>query len=122
MPRRKKNNVLPPPSRPTPYWLSFYTYVDGSGIGSVEVTFKVDAGSGEMGRAALDLLHRKLFDEPEGFKFKLSEHTVECAVRMPSFDFTIFDVAEKKQQAEEFFSKVVNEVDKIKTVMDSFTK
>jgi hypothetical protein len=117
MPKRKRDDVPPPPARPIPYWLGFHTFVDGHDMARAKVTFKIDTGSPDLGKAAMALLSRRLFEEPENFSFELNEGKVECKVWMPGFDFTIFDVAEKKQQAEEFFSKVVNEADKVLTLV-----
>jgi hypothetical protein len=62
MPKRKKE-WPEPPARPIPYWLGFYTFVDGQGTGSAKVSFKVDAGSGDLGKAALALIQRRLFED-----------------------------------------------------------
>jgi hypothetical protein len=117
MPKRKKGYVLPPPARPIPYWLAFDTFVDGRDNGRAKVTFRIDSGSPDLGKAAMALLGRRLFEVPENFSFKFDGKGVDCEVWMSGFDFTIFDVAEKKQQAEEFFSKVVSEADKVLTLV-----
>jgi hypothetical protein len=117
------------PIRPIPYWLAFQVFIDGTGVGVAKVTFELNAirTAGlnvRLDHAALELLGRDRTVVPDGFTFKKSEDRdrIECEVVMPTFDFTIFDVAEEKQKAEEFFSKLVDEAERVFTLVKHWEK
>jgi hypothetical protein len=70
--------------------------------------------------AAMDLLSRDYAAEKEaGFNFKYrdeGQNSVECEVVL-SIDFSIFEVAQRKREAERYFGELMNKADEILTMI-----
>jgi hypothetical protein len=121
----KRRKGRPIPYVPVPYGLWFSAYLDGVKQKAI-VTFPIQCSGAVslnekgLAPAAMELLSRDYEAEKRaGFNFKYRDETknsAECEVELP-IDFTIFDIAQRKRDAERFFGTLMDKADEILTMI-----